>query len=100
MNKDIETQRFKQQKKWQKYYKFRGQFFLMKKYSKRMIFDRRIKMTTKEKIEFIKQVTPHSDSEVEKIIKGMSDTSINRWYEIEKYRIDQELEEAVLTIYC
>ena len=30
----------------------------------------------------------------------MSDTSINRWYEIEKYRIDQELEEAVLTIYC
>ncbi|EEU85740.1 predicted protein [Enterococcus faecalis CH188] len=58
------------------------------------------KMTTKEKIEFIKQVTPHSDSEVEKIIKGMSDTSINRWYEIEKYRIDQELEEAVLTIYC
>ncbi|NSR82572.1 hypothetical protein HRF92_10715 [Enterococcus faecalis] len=58
------------------------------------------KMTTKEKIEFIKQVTPHSDSEVEKIIKGMSDTSINRWYEIEKYRIDQELEEAMLTIYC
>ncbi|EMW5451936.1 hypothetical protein QA5_00525 [Enterococcus faecalis EnGen0083] len=57
-------------------------------------------MTTKEKIEFIKQVTLHSDSEVEKIIKGMSDTSINRWYEIEKYRIDQELEEAVLTIYC
>ncbi|UYY05823.1 hypothetical protein OLM08_00365 (plasmid) [Enterococcus faecalis] len=56
-------------------------------------------MTIKEKIEFIKQVTPHSDSEVEKIIKGMSDTSINR-YEVEKYRIDQELEEAVLTIYC
>lgn len=56
-------------------------------------------MTTKEKIEFIKQVTPHSDLEVENIVKGMSDNSINRWYELEKYRIDQELEEAVLAIY-
>lgn len=74
--------------------------FLSRYVTKRYVNLGGYKMTTKEKIEFIKQVTPHSDSEVEKIIKGMSDTSINRWYEIEKYRIDQELEEAVLTIYC
>ncbi|WP_181429404.1 hypothetical protein [Enterococcus plantarum] len=55
-------------------------------------------MTREEKIEFIINSSPHSEQEVLALAKGMNDESLERWYQIEAWSVDRQLEKAMIDI--